>query len=176
MALIFLSLGALVLYGTGEAFSESAAGFAGQLINLYTSALGPWAWWIIAIAALTTMFSTTLTVFDAYPRVMQHIMKASDIGNGQSGRTWYVFWLLTLGTGALVILSSFGGSMKSLITFTTVMSFLTAPLLAYMNYRVVTDKHLAKKDQPGKWLRILSWLGLIFLLSFSLLYIVWQVL
>ena len=71
LAMGFLTLGALVLFGTGEELSPKGVVFAEQLISIYTRSIGPWAYYIIAIAALTTMFSTTLTCLDAYPRVMK---------------------------------------------------------------------------------------------------------
>ena len=46
----FLSLGALVMYGSGESFSSNGTAFAGQLISLFTSNLGTWAYIFIAIA------------------------------------------------------------------------------------------------------------------------------
>ncbi|NIW45161.1 MAG: divalent metal cation transporter, partial [Gammaproteobacteria bacterium] len=73
LALIFLGLGALVMFGAGVSFSSAGAAFAGQLIDLYTQTLGEWAHWIIVICAFTTMFSTTLTVTDSYPRVSREI-------------------------------------------------------------------------------------------------------
>mgnify|MGYP000559849602 CR=1 FL=1 len=66
----FLLLGTLVMYHSGETFSNSASVFSGQLINMYTKNLGNWAYIIIGIAAFTTMFSTTLTTLDASPRAM----------------------------------------------------------------------------------------------------------
>ncbi len=70
IAIFFLSLGALVMFNSGIEFSNKSAGFAIQLINLYTTTLGDGFYWLIAIAALATMFSTTLTCLDALPRVM----------------------------------------------------------------------------------------------------------
>ena len=67
MALGFLSLGALILFGSGENFAVSGSQFASTLISLYTETLGDWAYVIIVICAFTAMFSTTLTVTDAYP-------------------------------------------------------------------------------------------------------------
>ena len=66
----FLLLGALVMFNSGETFSNSAGKFSGQLIDMYTKSLGNWAYIIIGIAAFTTMFSTTLTTLDASPRAM----------------------------------------------------------------------------------------------------------
>ena len=70
LALCFLGLGALVMFGTGLEFSNQGGVFAGQLIQLYTSSLGDAAYGIIGIAAFTTMLSTTLTTLDASPRAM----------------------------------------------------------------------------------------------------------
>ena len=79
----FLLLGALVMFNSGETFSNSAGVFSGQLINMYTTSLGNWAYIIIGIAAFTTMFSTTLTTLDASPRAMskatQLLFKKSSI-------------------------------------------------------------------------------------------------
>ena len=47
-----------------EKFSEKGVEFAGQLINLFTSSIGDWSFYIIAVAALATMFSTTITCLD----------------------------------------------------------------------------------------------------------------
>ncbi|NQV89325.1 MAG: divalent metal cation transporter [Parcubacteria group bacterium] len=172
-ALVFLVLGAFVLYGTGEVFADSAAGFAGQLIDMYTNALGDWAWWVIAITAQVTMFSTTLTVFDAYPRVMNKLVRVSSGSTKYEGRVGYIIWLLFLGVGSLLILATLVNNMKALVTFATVMSFLTGPLFAYLNYRVVTKGDMPENMRPAPWLRALSVLGLVFLVSFSIFYIGW---
>jgi Mn2+/Fe2+ NRAMP family transporter len=74
LAVCFLTLGALIMFGSGEVFAESGGGFSRQLVNIYTSTLGDWAYIIIIICAFTTMFSTTLTVTDAYPRVSRQIL------------------------------------------------------------------------------------------------------
>ncbi len=71
LAMAFLALGAMVMFDSGEAPSEKGAVFAGQLIDMYTHSLGDWAYPLIGIAALATMFSTTLTCLDAYPRTLE---------------------------------------------------------------------------------------------------------
>ena len=73
LAICFLLLGALVMYGSGESFEAGGAAFAGQLIGMYQQALGDWAFPIVAIAALTTMFSTTLTLLDAFPALLEEL-------------------------------------------------------------------------------------------------------
>ena len=70
LGICFVLLGALVMYKSGENFSDKGGVFATQLIDLYTQNLGEFSYIFIAIAAFTTMFSTTLTTLDASPRAM----------------------------------------------------------------------------------------------------------
>jgi Mn2+/Fe2+ NRAMP family transporter len=175
----FLSLGALVMYGSGESFSNNGTAFAGQLISLFTSNLGTWAFAFIAIAALTTMSSTTLTCLDAYPRVLKPAtellfpkLKKNDNENW-NWLSW--FWLGILLTGTMLIISFFLKSMSFLVDLATTLSFLTAPILGYLNLKVVTGKNVPIEYQPKKWLRILSWVGLTVLSGFSIYYIVWKI-
>ncbi|GAB5539922.1 MAG: hypothetical protein Salg2KO_20250 [Salibacteraceae bacterium] len=84
LALSFLSLGALVLYGSGLALAENSIEFSGQLVAMYTLNIGQWAFPFIALAAFTTMFSTLLTCLDAFPRTLRRSTKL--IFSGFSGR------------------------------------------------------------------------------------------
>lgn len=175
----FLSLGALVMYGSGESFSSNGTAFAGQLISLFTSSLGTWSYAFIAIAALTTMSSTTLTCLDAYPRVLKPAtellfpkLKKNDSDNW-NWLSW--FWLGILLTGTMLIISFFLKGMSFLVDIATTLSFLTAPILGYLNLRVVTGKNVPLEHQPKKWLRVLSWIGLTVLSGFSVYYIFWRI-
>jgi len=174
MALLFLSLGALVMYGTGESFSNSAGQFTGQVVSLYTKALGSWSYPVIVTAATITMFSTTLSCLDAFPR----IIKEAAIIIFPSKKQWadkvYFGWMLVVIGASLLIIGRFINSMKTLIDIATTLSFLAAPLLAYINLRTVTDDHVPAEARPSKGLRIFSWMGIIFLTSFSILFIVWR--
>ena len=68
LGICFIGLGALVMFGSGIEFSNQGNIFAEQLIALYTSSLGKASYFIISIAAFTTMLSTTITTLDASPR------------------------------------------------------------------------------------------------------------
>ena len=61
--------------------------------------------------------------------------------------------------------------MASLLEFATVLSFLTAPVFAIINYKVVTSKLFPAEVHPPRWLKILSMAGIAFLLLFSLIYL-----
>jgi len=175
----FLSLGALVMYGTGNTFSENGTVFAGQLIHLFTTNLGSWAYIFIAVAALTTMLSTTLTCLDAYPRVLKPAtelifpkLKKNDSDNW-NWLSW--MWLLILLSGTIVILLFFLKGMSFLVDLATTLSFLTAPVLGYLNFKVVMGKNVAEEHKPKRWLRILSWIGLIVLSAAGIYYLIWKI-
>ena len=175
LAICFLVLGGLVMWGTGESFSDKGTVFAGQLINMYTISIGDWAYWVISIAAITTMFSTTLTVLDAYPRVLSAIQE-NLIGKKQKPiKHLSVYWLLLLIAGTSVIIMFLAKSMAFMVNFATTLSFIVAPILAWLNYKVVTDSHMPDSHKPDKFLRILSWIGIAFFVVFTLIYFYWVI-
>lgn len=175
LALCFLSLGALVMFGSGEVFSSSGAVFAGQFIDLYTRSLGQWAYFIIAIAAFTTMFSTTITVLDAAPRVLKRTTEIVLAGDGSSKKSnsdkFYWIWIIILAAGALVLLSALSGGMTFMVDLATTMSFLTAPLLAFLNYRLVNSKYMPEQYRPKGFILVVSWIGMAFLVIFSIIFL-----
>jgi len=171
LALAFVGLGAVTIYGTGQKLPEGAAGFANALINIYADTLGPVARWGIAIAALTTMFSTTLTCFDAIPRTLSKTaLILSNTTSTQKEQPYYWAIMAILFVGALLLISVFSSNMLQLIQLATVLSFLTAPFFAIANYRLVTGKWMPSASQPRLGLRVLSWVGIVFLLGFCGVY------
>ena len=175
LAIGFLSLGALVMYGSGEKLDPRGTVFAGQLIKMYTSGLGGWSYVIIATAALLTMVSTTLTCFDAYARVMVPATKLSMPGIfGKikfKDKMMYSFWMLVVFIGTILLLTFFLKDMESMVDFATILSFIVAPLFGILNLKVITDKHVPEQDQPKLWMRIYAVLGIVFLTGFSIFYI-----
>lgn len=174
LALIFLSLGALVMFGSGVSFSSSGAGFAQQLIDLYTQTLGNWAHWIIIICAFTTMFSTTLTVTDSYPRVTREIIRVMRDQESESGLLSYKGLLFIISAISMLVLWLTGSQFTYMIDLATSLSFLTAPALAFINYKLIVSTLTPKEYQPKTWLKVLSWLGMIFLSAFALLFFYWR--
>ena len=167
LGLCFIVLGATVLFESGVSFSYSGATFAGQLIGLYTSLMGSGWFVIIAIAALTTMISTTLTTLDASPRVMAH---TTTLLNGKYANN-QLTWMLILTAGTCLIFLVFAAEMGLLVQIATVLSFLTAPFYAAANLALVTSSHMPAKHRPKKWLRVASVLGILFLTGFGVTYL-----
>lgn len=179
LALCFLALGALVLFGSGQEVADAPQAFALQLFDLYTAALGPWARPLIVVAAFTTMFSTTLTVTDAFPRALERTFEVlgsgGDPDRGQRPRAW-LYWgsMVVLVAGALLLMSVFRRSLTGMVDLATTLSFLTAPILGYFNYRAVTGAHMPKGTTPPGWLRALTWIGLAFGTGFAAAFLAWR--
>ncbi|NQX76565.1 Nramp family divalent metal transporter [Gilvibacter sp.] len=171
LAICFLLLGGLVMFGSGQQFSSIGGVFATQLIEMYTVNLGDGTRYIIGIAALTTMFSTTLTTLDASPRAMA---RTTELLREREMPKAYLTWLIILVVGTtsiFVLLIRVEGLMGVLIEVATVLSFLTAPFYAGLNMRLVTSKHMPEEHKPSKPLYILAWIGMITLIGFSVWYL-----
>ena len=164
LAACFLILGALVMHNSEQSFSNKGGIFAGQLIELYTKNLGNFAYVFIATAALTTMFSTTITALDASPRAMS---KANELLFPAKIKLNYWFWIVVLSLGTFIILKYFSDNMGLMVKIGTILSFLTAPFYAILNYILITGKHTPKEHRPSIYLKILSICGIIFLVGFS---------
>jgi len=164
----FVLLGTLVMFNSGETFSNKAGIFSGQLIKMYTTSLGDWAYIIIGIAAFTTMFSTTLTTLDASPRAMA---KTTQLLFNKATKFNYIFWIAVLTLGTICIFFLLESEMGLLIKIATILSFITAPFYAIINYKLISSKHTPKEWQPSKSLHILSILGIAFLIGFSIWYL-----
>ena len=168
LGICFLSLGALVMFGSGTGFSDVGSIFAGQFIELYTSTLGESVYPIIVIAAFTTMFSTTLTTLDASPRSMH---KSSQLLFPETNLLDYKFWLIILSIGTICIFSLLLDEMGTLIQIATILSFVTAPFYAYLNLKLVTSDLMPSKYKPSKGLINFSYVGLVFLTLFAVVFI-----
>ena len=128
-------------------------------------------------AALTTMVSTTITCLDAYPRVMrsatQGLMPRLQ-RNPKSQTSLYWFWIVIVTAGTLLLMSLLKSSMAFMVDLATTISFVTAPALAILNYRVIMHTHVPAGARPRRWLRIYAVVGIVFLSAFSLFYILWR--
>lgn len=168
LGICFVALGALVMYGRSETFENTAGAFAKQLIDLYTSTIGNEMYIIIGIAAFTAMFSTTLTILDASPRAMT---RAVELIRNKLSPKLYWFWIGTLSVGTIIILKYFLANMGKLVFIATVLSFITAPFYAIINFVLISGKHTPKEWQPSILMKVLSYLGIIFLIGFSVWYL-----
>jgi Mn2+/Fe2+ NRAMP family transporter len=171
LAIFFLGLGAMVMHGSGLTLQDSSGGFATQLVDVYRQVLGGWAGPVIAVAALTTMFSTTLTVIDGYPRALAegtNILLPKVLGGPDR---LYATWVGVSCLAALILITSFANSLTGLIDLVTTLAFLSAPVYGYLNYRLITSTHTPEALRPGPAMRVLSWAGITFFVGFSALFV-----
>jgi len=168
IGICFVALGSFVLYNSGEPVEKGAVQFSQQLISMYTTNLGQSTYVIIAFAAFTTMFSTTITTLDASPRAMS---KTVNLLSNRFFKKGYWLWISILTIGTLFILYFYKSKMGLLINVATILSFLSAPFYAILNLILITGKHTPEPARPSFILRIISWLGIIFLIGFSIWYL-----
>lgn len=171
LALLFLGLGALLFYAQEVEFPEGTAAFASGVVQLYTEAIGSWSWWIIATAAFSAMLGTCIACLDGYARSLARSI-ATITGSGRTKRTQNErFSLIFIAIGALTLILAFPNDITVLVDIATTLSFLVAPIVAGANLYLVTRKSFPSEARPPRWMIALSWGGLVFLTSFSLLFL-----
>ncbi|WP_255430820.1 NRAMP family divalent metal transporter [Candidatus Nitrosopumilus sp. SW] len=176
LAIMFVTLGAFIFYGSGDELPNNNALFANEIVSLYTHTIGDWSYIIIAASAFTVMFGTIIAVLDGYSRSLQRTIELIFTKKEEQIRTkfrvLYVIFLLVISIGSLTVIFQFGNSLKELVDFATVLSFVIAPIIAVFNFRLVTGKFLSKESQPSMMLKILSFAGIIFLSGFAIFFLV----
>ena len=175
IAIFFVTLGAYIFFGTGHELPNNNALFANSVVTLFTETIGTWSYLIIAASAFSVMFGTIIAVFDGYSRslerVSQLLRNKSDETNVKFNKT-YTLTIISLATGALIVVFLFENNLKELVDFATIVSFLIAPIIAIFNFKLVTGKYIVKDFHPPSWLKILSYAGIIFLIGFAALFII----
>ncbi|RMG78778.1 MAG: divalent metal cation transporter [Bacteroidetes bacterium] len=176
LSLCFVTMGAFLVFGSQETMPDKSHLFANKVVELYTATIGKWSYPLIAASAFSIMFGTAIAVFDGYARAMERTCKLLLLSPEKSteslnNNTIYRIVLVILCIGSLVIILQFGKSLKKLVDLATTISFLIAPVVAVINYRLVSKKYIHPNYVPGKIMHVLSWLGIIFLTGFSVFYL-----
>ncbi|RMW38024.1 MAG: divalent metal cation transporter [Nitrosopumilus sp.] len=175
LAIMFVTLGAFIFYGSGDELPNNNSLFANEIVSLYTKTIGDWSYVIIAASAFTVMFGTIIAVLDGYSRSLQRTIELIFTKKEKKIRTkfriLYIVFLLVISTGSLTVIFQFGNNLKELVDFATVLSFVIAPIIAVFNFRLVTGKFLNKESQPSTILKILSFAGIIFLSGFAIFFL-----
>jgi len=176
LAVMFVTLGSFIFYGSGVDLPNNNAHFAHQVITLYTETIGPWSYVIISASAFTVMFGTIIAVFDGYSRSLHRTVELLFSRREEVIRSkfhaLYLIFLLIIAVGALVTVLQFGDNLRSLVDFATVLSFVIAPIIAIFNFRLVTGRFFEKSFQPPLVLKILSYSGIIFLTGFAIFFLI----
>jgi len=164
---LFLAMGALLLFGQEGEIPSGGVDFSRTLIGMYTTQLGSWAFYIVGLAAMCTMISTTLTCMDAIPRSLAECRR---IAFKRSGNWDYALALFVLASGSLALLSFLSTSMTTMVDIATVISFCSAPVIAWMNYKTMRGKEVPASDRPTPFQSIWEISSIVALTSIALLY------
>lgn len=168
LAVFFLIIGWMTLYGTNTELSGKATIFADQVVKLFTTHIGSWAYIFIAVSAFATMFSTCMTAHDAIARVCLDILGLLTPKRKHfAGRRYYAAGVLVLALVNYLVLAAFGANMGLLVALATFISFVLAPVVGYMNLINVRSKDLPKVHHPGRGLQLLTYAGILFLSLFA---------
>lgn len=167
LAIVFVALGKMVMFGSGEVFSDSGIVFSKQLVNLYSANIGAWSRPLILSAAFCTMFSTTVTCVNGYPRSLAACCTLIWGFPPIYFRLIHKAWIILSVAIATLIVLSFVKNLIQLLTFASVISFVTSPILAYINLKVMNGDNVPESERPGVFMKILSWMGLLFFVLMS---------
>ncbi|WP_370244485.1 NRAMP family divalent metal transporter [Alteromonas abrolhosensis] len=174
LALLFLGLGALILYGSGTELSASGIGFSHQLISMYSSTIGQWAHWLIALVAFLCIFGSALTVYDGYARVVAEAI-ALLLNKDKSARNTLVTpVLLFMAVASFIIVLFFKSALLAMLGFAMTLAFVTTPMFAWLNHKLVAQTMLHEDAAPHVVVKLLSYLGLAYLFGFLLVFIWWK--
>ncbi|EPR71081.1 NRAMP family divalent metal transporter [Cyclobacterium qasimii] len=173
LSICFVVLGAFLLFNTGNILPDNNVAFATGVVNLYAAQLGSWTFLIIAAAGFSIMLGTCIGVMDGYARSTARVIAV--MRNQEEKKSDYLMWLVLITLGGMLVIGFFMASFNQLIGLATTISFLIAPVIAILNYKLIFSHHLTKEQQPGKAMRWLSiaGIGFLFLFSFVLIYFNW---
>lgn len=172
-AFVFLILGKMVIYGGGTELSTQGSVFARQLIDLYSITIGPWARPIIIIAAFSAMLSTSLTTIDGYPRSLATSTSLLFRRLAFNQKTLHNIWIIVGVCFGFLIINNFADRLGDMLALAMIVSFLTAPVFAWLNYKIMLGDHVPDAYKPKPWLKVLSVSGIVFLAGFGLVFLYW---
>jgi Mn2+/Fe2+ NRAMP family transporter len=171
LALFFMVIGWLTLYGTHTELSGNAVTFADQVVQLFTTHIGPWAYILIAVSAFATMFSTCMTAHDAVARVSLDIVDLLLPQKRLYGKKgFFALAVILLAVINFLVITAFSANMGQLVALATFVSFVVAPIIGYMNLKNVMSEELPVDQRPKKGLQWLTYAGILFLAFFSVYY------
>lgn len=167
LAVIFVALGALIQYGSGESVKPASAAYIAQFIKMYTTEIGSWARLLIAFIAFMCLFGTTITVIDGYSRANDETLRLLLKKEKSSSKVLGIWFTLTSIIGILIVLL-FSANVAKMMRFAMIASFVSTPVFAWLNLQLVkTGKH--KVSGILYWLSVL---GLIYLTAFTIFFLV----
>ena len=167
LAVVFLALGAYVQYGNGEEVQMAGGKYIGQLINMYAVTIGDWSRPLVAFIAFACMYGTTITVVDGYARAIAEPVRLLR-GSEKTGNAELFAWNIWVAGSGLAVIFWFDGVMANLLKFAMIAAFVSAPVFAWLNYRLVKGD---KRHRLTAGMNALAIVGLLYLTGFAVLFL-----
>lgn len=178
LAIMFMTIGAFTVYGSGELLDGNATQFSNKLLGVFSANLGPWAYPVLAIAAFGTIYGTLITIMDAFPRSFVRglrVLKFEQIEKTteqqQFLERYYKIVLILVGIGGFLLFYLSAASMIKILEWATVTAFITAPVIAFLNLRAMQSPEIPSSHRPPAWMIILAYIGLAAMIGFAVYYI-----
>lgn len=169
LAIVFLALGAIVQYGSGEVVEQAGVKYIAQLIKMYAYAIGDWSKLLIALIAFMCMFGTTITVIDGYSRANSEAFRILLNRKGASAKELSL-WITFSALAGIIVITSFMSDVATMLRFAMIASFVSTPIFAWLNLSLV----LKGEHKVKGGLLWLSIIGLMYLTGFTGLFIAHQ--
>lgn len=173
LAIVFLALGALVLHGHTDNLAKSGIAFSHQLVGMYASTIGEWSRTLISVIAFGCIFGSTITVIDGYARALAEA-KSQIQNKGEEHEPKHNNWMLLISACSMAVILFFVSSLMAMLNFAMVLAFMTTPIFALLNYKLVNSSNLPAELALTKKMKVLSWFGLTYLFGFLVLFIWWK--
>ncbi len=172
--LMFALMGAYVVYGSGQRLEGNSTQFSISLLEIFTKRVGAWLYPILAIAAFGTIYGTLVSVMDGFARGFLSGVESLKLGWERKDRTILSLLpvLILEALGAFLMLTFFKGGMVKILDVVTILVFLTAPIIGFLNLRAIQSKEIPEPFRPGAPLIYLAYLGNVAMLITAIYYIV----
>ena len=177
LAVMFLTIGAYTVYGSGQLLEGNSTEFSKKLLAIFTTNLGRWSYWVVAIAAFGTIYGTLITVMDAFTRsfilCMEELLGQAKTETDRNNRLkrHYKVLLPILGLGSFSLFYFSASSMVRILEFATILGFLTSPIIAFLNLRAITSDAIPEHLRPTPLLTYLAYVGLVAIGLFAVYYL-----
>lgn len=178
LALMFLTIGAFSVYGSGQTLTGNSTQFSNKLLAIFTTNIGEWSYPILAIAAFGTIYGTLITAWDAFARSFVRglqVFKFDEIAHNEEQTAFlqknYNIFLPIIGLGGFALFYFSAASMIQILTMATSVAFITAPIIAFLNLKSIQSADIPASHRPPQSLIILAYIGLVAMLAFAAYYL-----
>jgi Mn2+/Fe2+ NRAMP family transporter len=171
LAVSFAIMGTAILFQTDRVVPTSAGAFATELLSIFTALIGGWSYPLIALTAIAVMWSTVLALMNVVPRVTARLVDFV-MDRAEMKTTRYSTLLMVQLIGVTLIMLLLLQSFAAFIDFATSTAFITAPALAYYNYRAVASTDVVPHYRPAGALLVWHWIGFTALSVFAIAFLV----